>query len=61
MLNRMIPSFVISMSGGNRGGAYNAFTGGFFGPGGKFNLLDRIRMLLLFFAWTSFMYTIVRR
>lgn len=41
--------------GGNRGGAGNFFTGGFFGPGGRMNLLARLRLLVMFWAWCSFL------
>ena len=46
--------------GGSRGGASNLFTaGGFFGPGGRANLLKRLRMVLIFFVWSSCVYTLV--
>ena len=46
--------------GGNRGGAFNLFTaGGFFGNGGgQFSLFERLRMMVLFFAWSACMYAV---
>ncbi len=48
-------------AGGNGGGnAWGRFTeGGFFGRG-RFNLLERVRLVLAFFMWSFFMSMIVR-
>ncbi|GAX80332.1 hypothetical protein CEUSTIGMA_g7770.t1 [Chlamydomonas eustigma] len=45
-------------NGGNRGGAFNLFTGGFFGPNGGGSILKRLRLLIMFCIWSALMYSL---